>query len=959
MLKKRFLLALIAASMSLAGCGKKNNKPVEPETPSGPVDPGEGGGEEGGGEEEDKLTPEQRENANSIKTIIDGVLPMLTEEEVSEEVGKYTLAYSEEVAVEDVKLEAVTSHMLDIMVILNDPNAKAIVDFLGGVKEDGSLKDIVYIATAFGKSYLRASQSDEEYGPVFEYVADYLDEEGSDLHYNLYGFIDATVGCAAILGSDEFIEAIGSVYSEEENQLNVEAIQSVLNKASDALYEFCEGEVYASYLASLLFDGVVKFAEEVIELDQETIDMIKSIDVEDIVWNIYGCIDTASAALEFYAEEGSPVLKVVSLVNMVLAEEYLQLVLTLITDYLTFIGIEEEDQALLLGGLAGTLFSCDGLLQIVSEELSKDFVDEESGKYSALLIEEAVANIGEALENFAQLETLLNMADEVFVKVVHNTLTVVAGFEEEEATDIANKFDVTGKISDVFADIKTLGESLQDVDDRVFEVVAHFLNEEFDEGIELALVTLFEEIGTEVTYQEVKEDVNAIAEKVIGIVEHFESEEFKEKYEAVIVTDESGSKASVEKMKELVLDVGETLEDLLLTKANVLNLGEDAVDVVKHILPYLGFSDDEIEEMFAEFDVEEFVNYVYDNLETGIEFIKAAGDAEGEEFDLYYEAVKSIMDEVLDENSTPLTVALVVVMQVVHVTFVELDIQSVGEMSFIVGLGTPVIYVMSVKTHFESEEFLELVYALVNEDEESGVRTVDGEAVKALCEDIAGSVFTLGVDALTAFLKAVDGVEEITGKVSDYDIEAEDSVFNQIRDVVAQIQEEFEGVASLLNNEEEALEPFVSLVVEYGNLLLEGYGLYEEYVEEGEIEDYKVVEYLVRVASKFLHPEIEEFNYESYADADELVLAAIGVSFEEGESKEDSGHAFGLGELHEEDGVYYVDIILVEEYSYAVTDGEVTAFAASGEIRSFELPVEVVEAINSLHSLIGDLMMLE
>ena len=945
MMKKRFLLALIAVSMSLAGCGNKDKTEETGTTDVTPTDDtshdgGDTGGDTGGEEDKDALTPEQRENAGQIQIIMKMALGYVGQydEETVTSIDEFTLAYSEEIALEDVSFAAVGSALAPAL-SLDTSDPKAIVDFAVSLKESESLDDVAYFAVALGKSFLRAEgKVNEEYPEVFEYFADYLDEEKTDLHKNIYGFLDSIVGCAGLLTSEELVEAAGKVYDAEENQLNFEGISGVLTTVGDALTALYTGYENASYLANLVVGGLTGFADEVLELDEEVLDFLNEFDVQSIIDACYQTVGMAGLVLPLLGSEESPVKRAVELINFALAEEYMSLVFGIFGDFMKIIGITEEEWKTGVSSLLGASFTVLGTVDSIVKQLSQDFVDEETGKFSAELLQAAVVCCGEQIEVLGELSSLATTFDDFLVLVVHNTLTVLGNYEEEAAAEIANKFDVKDEIESVYGEISNVGDFIKNLDDQVFEIVAHFVNEEFSEGFEELLTYM----GYECDFAEVQAQFEAVKENVMGIVAHFDSEEFAEKVAAAYNAETK--RFDLEKVKELILDAGETLEGFLDTKENVKALGDVVVSALKEMLIKGGLSEEDVEEIFEGFDVDAFVDMVYGYIEMGIGFIKGVGSTD--EFDAYLKDIKNVVEVFLDENSTTEIKVFAVLDAVFDVIFTELDIQSMDKLTFEFTLFSPVIYVMGIRQQVASEEFAELLSNLVVTDLESGVRTVDGDAVKALAAEFGTYAYMFKTSA-EALVSVVDVFREIIEKIEgNYDPEVEGEQYVSIKAALTATAEKLGEVADLLQNNDDTLEPYVEMIVEYGNLVLEGYALYEESEEEGFIEGYKVTEYIVRVASMFIESEHEEFAITAFDEITGKVGETIGLeSIQEEIAEGGSCEFIGRGvafDLLENEGEYTLEVTLVSESSISVVDGEVTEVSITGEVYTFPLPSEVV-----------------
>ena len=938
---KRFLLALIAASMSLAGCGKKD-KPAEPSDPTPSGDPS---GEPSGGGEEDKLTPEQQESASQIQNTIKMVLGATGryEEEDIEDLDEYTTSYSEEIAREDISYSVAVMAIAGAMQ-LDTEDPKAIIEFASGLKESGALDDVTYVALALGKAFLRAEVIvNEQFAEVFAYAADYLDEEGTNLHKNVYGLLDATVGCASILVSDELAAAAGSVYDGETNQLSFEGVGGVMTSVGSALSAFAESYENTSYLANLVVDGVTGFVEKFFgeEMEEETRALREEeeegFDVQDVVDGLYAVIAMAGSGLQALGADGSPAEHVVDLINLGLAGEYMELLKTLFGDFNTLIGIDEVEWQSSLGSLAGGFLSIYGTIQNVIANLSGSFVDPESGKFSAELLQAAVVASGKQIQSLGGASLFLINFDKYLVKVVNNTLVVFGGYEEEAAAEVAAKFDVTEQIKAVYDGIAGVGGAIMGIDDEIFEIVAHFVNEEYSEGF----VQLLTYLGYEGDISEAQANFGAIQEKVMGLVAYFSDDAFMAK----VVGLYDGSEISLEGAKALLVEIAGELAKLLATKENVIGLGELVVSALKLAFVKFGMSQEEADALFAEFDVEEFVNMVYGYAEMGIGFIQAVGATE--QFDAYLNAIKSLAEVFLNEEASDLQKGLQVYDFVVTILFEALHIESMDKGQFEGNLMAPVVVVFLISKYFESEQFTDLLKGVIAVDLESGALTIDVDGVKALLSSIASNVILPLSSTASVYAGMVDVFREIIEKISgEYDPEAEEGEqYAQLKLQLAAIAEKLADIAAILKNEEQALEPYLPMVEHYGNLLLEGYAIIKQAQGEGFESGYVVMEYLCRVISEFVPAETKDIEITALSEVEGKVAEAIGLEYiqeriaagDEVSAFTGSGVAFDLLE-GEEEGEYYVEVTLVSSFNIQVTEGAISSVSVVGEVYKFRLP---------------------
>ena len=953
---KRFLLALIASSMTLAGCGKDKNASEEPQEPapaetvepSGETDTTGGGGSDtdpSKEEDQDKLTPAQRESATNIQNTVKLVLTLTQryDEATINGIDEYTLAYSEEVALEDINFNNLIPAMINIMT-LDTSDAEAVVDFVIELQENELLDEASYVAVAVGKSLLRAESAvNEDFSEALVYAADYLDKEGAELHENVYAFLDSIVGCASVFMSEEFSEAINSVYDAEENQVSYEKVCEVITSAGSALMQFSSGYESASYLANLLIEGLEGYAQEDLELEEETEEFEEEFDIQSVIDSIYTTTAMAGFMLSYLpAYEEFPLEHIVDLINLGLAENYGELALALFGDYMSYIGIEETEWQGGLGSLAFSVLGFYSAVQNIITNLSGDFVDSETGKFSAELLQAAVVACGAQIEGLGALSSLATAFDEYLMLVVQNTLTVVAGYEEEKAEAIASKFDFTEEIADVYASIADAGDFISNIESVFFEIVADFINGEFEEGIK----ALLDYVGYEGDFDAAKVEFEAIKGTILSIVGYFADEAFAEKLFEVYDA-ESGT-IDLAKAKSLIVEIGEALEDILSVKANVINLGDVVIASLKLAFVKGGMSEAEADELFADFDVNEFVEMIFGGIANAIGFIKNLG--ESDDYDAYLTIVKKLVEAFLDEKATSLSKAVAVYDAVISALYEALDIQSMPQSQFEFTLMLPILCGMSIKTYLSSD-FKDDLMAVVVLDSETGKHVINADGLKALLAACASRVLNPVEMTATQLVDVVDVFREIVEKIQgEYDPDVEGEEYANAKAFLESLVEEIKGIESFLNNEDDVLEEYIPVIEFYGNIVLEGLDLYAEYSEFGYIEEYKVVEYICRTASMFVMVEHEELTITSFDEvvgkvAEAINLESIQALMEEGESTtcEGSGVAFDLIEKEE---VYYLEVTLVSAYSVELVEGAVTSVSVEGEVYTFELPS--LEALSSL-----------
>ena len=446
-MKKRFLLALIAVSMSLAGCGKKDNDSSDEPTEVIPEGGGEGGEGGGGGGEEDTLTPEQRSNATTIKSTLDLAIAMAAQDsEVTRACDEYTLKYAEEVAIEDVSFDKVSAHIDDITPIIEEPTAEAVIDLLEETKEDGSLKDIVYIAVAAGKSLLRAySFKDEKLGDVYEFAADYLDDEEITLHENVYGLVEASVDCVSFYTSDEFVELSEKVFDKENHKVNFAALAQLLVKVSESLTYVEKATGHAEYLLGLVSSCAVSYVlkwysvigpevEKVGEVVKGVFEQLSSEEIKTL-FEEFKAAESDEVAL---AKVKAIILAVADAIEGLLeAEESAEVLLGYALDFaklvLSLSGSSDEE--------------IEEMFEGVSAEEISEFV---FGRISSLV--DYLKEIGQGETESSDLVEAIKVIIEELSKEEPNPLNLLYAVVDAIAAILYGKFEITSMTQSDFSD---------------------------------------------------------------------------------------------------------------------------------------------------------------------------------------------------------------------------------------------------------------------------------------------------------------------------------------------------------------------------------------------------------------------------------------------------------------------------------------------------------------------------
>lgn len=557
MMKKRFLLALIAASMSLAGCGKKDKTPPQ-DNPSGD----QGGGGSGG--DADKLTPAQQEEANEIKLSLDSYLGQAFESEVVVSLDSYTVAYSEEIARENVSASVISEGLGSLVLLIGGEDPSAIVPFVLEQNENGKLKDILYGGVALGKSMLRgASKTAEEGKDELEFVADYLDEEGIELHKNIYGLASSTAALVSTFVSEDFVDAVGEIYDAEKNEVSFAKLAVVMQTVGMAVLNYSRVYENVGYLADLTARGVAGFVEKFIPESEEIVEFINGLDVKGAVTQLFSYVGMAGMGIYMLSSEDSPVAHVVDLINLALQEKYEELLTALAEDYLAY--VETDVTLAQIQAETGPIFEiCEGIAGKFSSEAfvakAQAVMAAEDEEAAVPMMKELVLAVADILEDALDAKENVSKLVEYGVDIVKCSLVAIGGYSEEEAAAKVESFDGAEFVNGLFdslesaiAFMRTVGESTEG-----YEVEFHAVYEVLEavkggDSMEIGMAVftglvdiLYEHFEiTSASSGEFKLAIMFAVGFVVASVKYVQGDEFKALLNGLIATDEETDAISV------------------------------------------------------------------------------------------------------------------------------------------------------------------------------------------------------------------------------------------------------------------------------------------------------------------------------------------------------------------------------------------------------------------------------
>ena len=902
MIKKRLFLALIAMSMSLAGCDKVNTLPADdtPTTDPTDVDPeGKGGeeggdsgegGESGGGGEQDRLSPEQRENANQFKSLFTLGLTLLKEDPTR--ANDYIVQYSEELALKDLTAQDVTSLIqvatstLQDVTSLSDITPEEVIDLLYAVQEQELLDETVYFAIGFAKSYGRAFASNNEvYEPTIDGLLDKVDAEGYDLAENLYVSLDTLMTAYTDFTSPVLGEAVNAVYDEEKNELSVEAAKEVLNLSSMALMKTLRLRDNVKYFVHL-FERLtgVQFDDETGPLTREVVAKEKK-SVDQVIDDIFNAAGLLVLAANGLGQEDSEALEpIFAIANLVLQKEYAKAVMESISLIakvgLQVLGLSDEYE--------DVQENAQGIYELITGVVDS-FLDKEfTEKISALIVEETgaididvlkeelatcslrrlkvkakLAVLNDLQENLVYFNTLL-------VECVTSALSIFTDMEQEEVEEYALRFDFSDEIDSAFEFLDEVLKFLDGIGEEFYDFIALINDKDYAGILRVIFDKVFEFIGTEAKFDDFNTDVKAVKGIIEDVVGAFMSEEFAAKFKALV---DEGGVIDVEKLKALIVEVSETLRDLLEAKESVLDFAEKLVDVVKHVLLACGYEQDQVDAMFAEIDVNEIVNNLFEELSNLID--KFEGIAELSEIDDYAELVGYLMAIINSESEDisslfgPLMSFLTKSFEILFNKFgIEKDPEEyTGK---VIGVIAAVYLTYARVT---SEDFINDAKAIYDAENHE----IDFERLEIFLGILGDILSTFGNDSFKQILfDFIDLGREIIAKIEGVEVaepeeeseETQDSLKDAISEVIAIIAK----ISSFLRNKDEKLHGYIELAEGIYNSIESGFADIQAIADNAEIEPdekaYQIFDVLVRVADEvldLLDPEyVDAESYKEY-----------------------------------------------------------------------------------------------
>ena len=292
-MKKHLFLGLLAASLSLAACGK--NK--EPEQPSGPVDP---------------LTPAERQNATATNTVISDIVKDAYGEEVAASTSEYVLARSEHAAQKGVDATKIASY-IDEAKTLDWEDPTTVLSFVLSVHEDEGLDDAIYFGVALGQSLLKAGTlgAPEEQRPYFTAALADVEKEGDKIPENVYAVLDGTITAVesvmALFAYDDptklsnVMQVVLCVLSGQ--VLNTTSLKGAFSEIRAIVDEFAKVEANVSYIGDFAIEVGVDLLDVVVDIPEEFAPFIAELKVDDFVEALFGGVKGIFETLDTLPEK--------------------------------------------------------------------------------------------------------------------------------------------------------------------------------------------------------------------------------------------------------------------------------------------------------------------------------------------------------------------------------------------------------------------------------------------------------------------------------------------------------------------------------------------------------------------------------------------------------------------------------------------------------------------------------
>ena len=1021
MFKKRIFLALIAVSMSLAGCGKnKTNEPAQ-ETPQQEELPpsGDNGGNNGnndngntGGEdtpvtyvvtfdvqghgvapqsqtvekdskvskpqdptaegwnfegwykeagcvtewsflfdrvsanltlyakwtEADYLTPEQRDNATGSEMLIKAVLSLNYEQEEIESCNSYILAYSEEIALAGANISGIFNKLMGLDLNNFNFDANTIMGLLESLQKDELLDDTAYFAVAAGKSVLRVQESkDEENGAAYKYAADLLDKEGIKVHENASELINTLFDAALLVSSEAFIADLNAIY--ESNQINFEKLSVVISTLDLALAKVSSSYESVSYFANLIVDGLVEYSKENKLLDDETLEELEKTDTQEIVDGLFSAIDEIRTYLPYISGNDSVGAYIVSLVNLVLAENFAGLAAKLFTDYMGLIGVAKEDYMQGLSALFASVIVIPNAFKVLSEQLSASFFDEEEGMYSLEKLQGIFSTSGEAIEALSEACNSLIAFDNFLMLVVSNSLITLCNYSSEDAEKVAAQLDISMPLYFLSYALSEIGKEVGSFDDNILELVVDIANEDY----EAALAKVLDLLGITEVVESISADLDAIEGKALEIYGHFASDEFAEKLYGLV--DGETGEVDLAKLKALLVEISDTLMPFLEVQENVASASEILVELLKAVAQLEGATEEEAEALFADFDGEEFAENLFGGLDSFFGLINSIGSTDT--YDLYLNEVKKALDVMLSEDASSDEILYAVIEATCAMLSSYFEVDSEKMYNLEMALKAPVAIKTMVVSMSSSESSIFDKVLLV--DEYTGKVSIDESGLNDLTSGVA-LLALLTRSLLDYYVGAVDVIEEIVAKVNGtYDPEAEEdpeSIYAQAKAVIEMVQEKLYEVYAFLSDSTK-VDPIISDIAKYGNLALEINYLLNYFAEYGYVDAYSFISVLEKLSEYIPICETEYIKTDSLEGLDPVIASFIDIDEIEAAKEEGDTHGFEgreltyiseIEKLEGEDEGYVISLYRIESYEVSVVEGDITLVDIRYHVTTVYLP---------------------
>lgn len=270
-MKKKLFLGLLAASLTLVGCGNNEEKKE-------PVDP---------------LTPKQRENATVTNDFIYSLVKNNFGKKTAEATKSYILSNSEYAATKGVDAKKVTGYITEAIEADFESPLEALM-FVKGIYDDKAVDDAVYFGAAVGKCFLKASEiSDKENADYYTFALSAIEGEKDKLPDNIIAIANKAGslmddGIQIALSGEDFMPIFVAISAKQ--VLPAENLKGLLTSVGDLVASLDDVKENVNYFGEFAKKVLGRLPEIYKDFPQEIINMIKGFEVGAAVDGLYDAV---------------------------------------------------------------------------------------------------------------------------------------------------------------------------------------------------------------------------------------------------------------------------------------------------------------------------------------------------------------------------------------------------------------------------------------------------------------------------------------------------------------------------------------------------------------------------------------------------------------------------------------------------------------------------------------------